>query len=59
MAMASNRKKGDYSVLSEVNTEEEWNTLLERKVSMLSLTTIKVTFVVTDGSVFDRCNLDG
>ena len=28
----ANRKKGDYSVLSEINTEEEWLTLLERKV---------------------------
>ena len=35
MAMAGNRKKGDYSVLSEVNTEEEWNALLERKVSLV------------------------
>ena len=37
MAMAGNRKKGDYSVLSEVNTEEEWNSLLERKVRRLSV----------------------
>ena len=33
MNMAGNRKKGDYSVLSEINTEEEWITLLERNVS--------------------------
>ena len=32
MAAMANRKKGDYSVLSEINTEEEWLTLLERKV---------------------------
>jgi len=31
MAAMANRKKGDYSVLSEINTEEEWLTLLERK----------------------------
>lgn len=36
MAMASNRKKGDYSVLSEVNTEEEWINLLERKVNAIT-----------------------
>ena len=29
----ANRKKGDYSVLSEINTEEEWMNLMERKVS--------------------------
>ena len=34
MAAMANRKKGDYSVLSEINTEEEWLTLLERKVSI-------------------------
>ena len=31
----ANRKKGDYSVLSEINTEEEWLNLLERKVSSI------------------------
>ena len=36
MAAMANRKKGDYSVLSEINTEEEWLTLLERKVSIFA-----------------------
>ena len=31
----ANRKKGDYSVLSEINTEEEWMNLMERKVSVV------------------------
>ena len=37
MAMAATRKKGDYSVLSEVNTEEEWVALLERQVRCKAL----------------------
>jgi len=31
--MAATRKKGDYSVLSEINTEDEWQALCLRKVS--------------------------
>ena len=41
MAAMANRKKGDYSVLSEINTEEEWLNLLERKVS-----SIKISYVI-------------
>ena len=39
----ANRKKGDYSVLSEINTEEEWLNLLERKVS-----SIKISDLITN-----------
>jgi len=35
--MAASRKKGDYSVLSEINTEEEWDSLCQRKVSDILL----------------------
>ena len=30
--MAGARKKGDYSVLAEINTEEEWDNLCTRQV---------------------------
>ena len=36
----ANRKKGDYSVLSEINTEEEWLNLLERKVSSIKISDV-------------------
>ena len=31
--MAGARKKGDYSVLAEINTEEDWDTLCGRQVN--------------------------
>ena len=31
--MAGSRKKGDYSVLAEINTEEDWDNLCSREVS--------------------------
>ena len=31
--MAGARKKGDYSVLAEVNTEEDWDNLCTRQVN--------------------------
>ena len=34
-AMAGSRKKGDYSVLAEINTEEDWDNLCTREVSRL------------------------
>ena len=34
--MAGNRKKGDYYALPEVNTGEEWVSLIERTVSKLN-----------------------
>ena len=40
MAAMANRKKGDYSVLSEINTEEEWLNLLERKVSAIKISDV-------------------
>ena len=33
--MAGSRKKGDYSVLAEINTEEDWDNLCTREVSRL------------------------
>jgi hypothetical protein len=47
--MAASRKKGDYSVLSEINTEEEWDALCQRKASQhfdilsLDITTFSIT----------------
>lgn len=37
------KKKGEYSVLSEVNTEDDWRKLLDKEVT-LTLTFVTIMF---------------
>ena len=54
--MAGSRKKGDYSVLAEINTEEDWDNLCSREVSCL-LNKISHSFELFNPSIISKIQL--